>query len=57
MGGTEPDGTTPQKDVKILSIKKSVLGMKSADKAEDINADSQINAFDVLSKKSEMLKK
>lgn len=57
VGGTEPDGTTSQKDVKILSIKKSVLGMKSADKAEDINADSQINAFDVLSKKSEMLKK
>lgn len=57
VGGTEPDGTTPVKEIKLKDIKKSVLKAKSSVAKEDINGDKKINAFDAAMKKEQMLSK
>lgn len=57
VGGIEPDGSTPVKEIKLKDIKKSVLGMKKAVASEDLNDDNKINVFDVITKKKSIIKK
>ena len=57
VGGIEPDGSTPVKEVTLKDVKKSVLGVKKAVAAEDLNNDKKVNVFDVIAKKRSMINK